>query len=151
MLLGNRAKTCDFSSAGSTFCKLEPGRSPLRSGIPAFRKRNAFFRCLFVCLFVLRNPKSWALVSGVQLKDSKIPLSTGIRDPLSQEPIWNLANSQNGIQYPRLSWIQLYMGQGLFQERENNVRVDKTIVRLRHPGRGLKRAGGGGGVKNFFS
>ena len=46
-----------------------------------------FFVCVFVCLFVLRNPKSWALVSGVQLKDSEIPLSIGIRDPLSQEPI----------------------------------------------------------------
>ena len=54
--------------------------------IPAFRKRNAFFVCLFVCLFVWKNPKSWALESGIQLKDSGVLLSIGIRDPLSQEP-----------------------------------------------------------------
>ena len=52
--------------------------------------------------------------------------------------------------HPRLSWIQPYMGQGLFQERENNVRADKTIVRLRHPGRGLQRGGEGGGGKKFL-
>ena len=44
---------------------------------------------------------------------------------------------------------QPYMGQRLFQERENNVRADKTIVRLRYPGRDLKK-GGGGGSKNFL-
>ena len=36
------------------------------------------------------------------------------------------------------------MGQRLFQEPENNVLADKAIVRLRYPGRGLKRGGGGG-------
>ena len=47
---------------------------------------------------------------------------------------------------------QPYMGQRLIQERENNVRADKTIVRLRYPGRDLKKGGrGGGGVKTFFS
>lgn len=39
------------------------------------------------------------------------------------------------------------MGQRLFQEPENNVLADKAIVRLRYPGRGLKRGGGGGGEK----
>ena len=46
--------------------------------------------------FCLWNPESWALESGIQLKESRIPLKVGIRNP------WR------GIQKPRLPWIALH-------------------------------------------
>lgn len=152
MLLGNRAKTCNFSSAGSSFCKLEPGPSPLRSWIPAFRKRNAFFWCGFVCLFVLRNPESWALVSGVQLKDSKFPLSTGIRSPLeygihylrSPSGIWRRMESSihDCLGFNR-TWGSVY---------SKNVRTMCAQIKrlLDSDARGGTLKEEGGGSKNFL-
>ena len=35
------------------------------------------------------NPESWALESGVQLKESGIPLAIGIENPSSTDKDWN--------------------------------------------------------------
>ena len=42
--------------------------------------------------FCLRNPKSWALESGIQLKGSGIPLTIGIQNP-------SATDKEPGIQY----------------------------------------------------
>ena len=62
--------------------------------------------------FFLWNPESWALKSGIQLKESGIPLMTGIQSPRFIDKDWNpvpgIRNPQRGIQNPsRLSWIPL--------------------------------------------
>ena len=49
------------------------------------------FREMFAC--GIRNPESSALRSVVQLKKSKIPLTTGIQNTIS-------ADKESGIQYP---------------------------------------------------
>ena len=58
------------------------------------------------------NGISWALESGIQLKESGIPLTTGIQNSSSTDKNWNpvpgIRNPQRGIQNPRLSWISLY-------------------------------------------
>ena len=57
------------------------------------------------------NPESWVLESGLQLKDSRIPLTIGIRNPSSTDrirnPIPGIQNPRCGIQNPKLSWIPL--------------------------------------------
>ena len=35
------------------------------------------------------NPESWTLQSGVQLKESRIPLAIGIENPSSTDKDWN--------------------------------------------------------------
>ena len=50
-------------------------------------------------IFFVWNQESWALGSGKQLKESEIPLTTRIRNPL------------RGIQNPRLPWIPLHRGE----------------------------------------
>ena len=35
------------------------------------------------------NPESWSLESGIQLKESRIPLTTGIQNPSSSDKYWN--------------------------------------------------------------
>ena len=61
--------------------------------------------------FYLWNPEKWALEYGIQLKESGIPLTSGIRNPPSidkecgtqyMEP--RIRNLQIGIQNPRLRW-----------------------------------------------
>ena len=59
------------------------------------------------------NPKSWALESGIQLKESGTPLTIGIRTPSSsnkdQNPVPGIRISpRRGIQNPRLCWILLH-------------------------------------------
>ena len=39
-----------------------------------------------ICMW---NPESWALESGIQLKESGIPLAIGIQNPSSTEKDWN--------------------------------------------------------------
>ena len=55
------------------------------------------------------NLKSRVLESGMQLKESGIPLPIGIQNPSStdkyQNPVPGIRNPQCGIQNPRLSWI----------------------------------------------
>ena len=58
------------------------------------------------------NPEPWALESGIQLKQSGIPLTIGIQNPSSTDKDWNpvpsIRNPGRGIQNPTLSWIRLY-------------------------------------------
>ena len=58
------------------------------------------------------NPESWALKSGIQLKECGIPLTIEIHNSSSTDKNWNpvpgIRNPQRGIQNPRLSWISLY-------------------------------------------
>ena len=39
--------------------------------------------------FCLWNPESWTLESGIQLKESGIPINTGIQNPSSRDKDWN--------------------------------------------------------------
>ena len=64
--------------------------------------------------FLLWNPESWALESGMQLNESGIPLKIGIQNPIFTFKDWK---QESGIwkpwcemQNPRLSWIA-YIGQ----------------------------------------
>ena len=61
--------------------------------------------------FCLWNPESWAFESGIQLKESGIPLTIGIQNLSSTDKDWNpvpgIRNPRSGIQNPRLSWILL--------------------------------------------
>ena len=63
--------------------------------------------------FFCWNPKSWALESGIQLKESRIPLTIGMRTPSScnkdQNPVPGIRISpRRGIQNPRSCWILLH-------------------------------------------
>ena len=62
-----------------------------------------------ICLW---NPESWALESGIQLKESRIPLTIEIQNPSSTDKNWNpvpgIRNPSCGIQNPRLSRIRLH-------------------------------------------
>ena len=62
-----------------------------------------------ICLW---NPESWALESGIQLKESRIPLTIEIQNPSSTDKNWNpvpgIRNPPCGIQNPRLSRIRLH-------------------------------------------
>ena len=40
-------------------------------------------------MFSLWNPESWVLESGIQLKESGIPLRIGIQNPCSTKKDWN--------------------------------------------------------------
>ena len=48
------------------------------------------FRILESGKFHLWNPKSWALESGIYLKESGIPQTIGIQNPSSTDKNWNL-------------------------------------------------------------
>ena len=59
------------------------------------------------------NQKSLALESGIQLKESGIPLTIGIRNPSSTDKDWNpvpeiWTDPRRRIQNLRLSWISLH-------------------------------------------
>ena len=57
--------------------------------------------------YCLQNPKSWALESGMQVKESVIPLTIGIHNRSSSDKNWNpvlgIRNPRLEIQSPRLS------------------------------------------------
>ena len=52
--------------------------------------------------FCLWNPEAWALELGIQLMESGIPLTIGVRNP-----VLGIRNPRCGIHNPRLSWIPL--------------------------------------------
>jgi len=57
--------------------------------------------------------ESWAFESGIQLKESGIPLTIEIQNPGSTDKDWKpvpgICNPQcRGIQNPKLSWITLH-------------------------------------------
>ena len=64
----------------------------------------------------IRSPESWALESRIQLKESRIPLTTGIRNP------------RRGIQYPRLFWIPLRWQRFLAQHSFITFRCESSRV-----------------------
>ena len=55
--------------------------------------------------FCVWNLESWAFESGIQLKESRIPLTIEIQNPSSTDKDWNPVP---GIQNPKLSWISLH-------------------------------------------
>ena len=76
---------------------------------PLYRPCNGIRNLGKICMW---NPESWALESGVQLKESGIPLAIGIENPSSTDKDWNrvpgIRTPWRGIQNPRLSWIALH-------------------------------------------
>ena len=57
--------------------------------------------------FCLWNPGFWVLESVIQLQESGIPLTIGIRNPSSIDKDWK-KQLQSRIQEPRLSWISFH-------------------------------------------
>ena len=61
--------------------------------------------------FLLVESGILVLESGIQLKESRIILTTGIQNPSSTDKDWNpvcgIRNLRRGIHNPRLSWILL--------------------------------------------
>jgi len=80
--------------------------------------------------FFLWNLESWVLESGIQLKESGIPLTIGIQNPSSTDSNWNPApgirNPQRRIQNPGLSWIPLKGVKCGFGVRIHRFRVERT-------------------------
>ena len=80
--------------------------------------RDSGIRGIFACgvrnqgRFELRNQESYALGSGIQVKESGIPLTIGTQNLNSSDKDWNpvtgIRNPRRGIQNPRLSWIPLH-------------------------------------------
>ena len=62
--------------------------------------------------FCLWNPESWAMESGIHLKESGILLRIGIQNPSFTDKDWNqepeIRNARREIQNPRLSWLPLH-------------------------------------------
>ena len=54
--------------------------------------------------------ESWSLESGIQLKESWIPLTIGIRNPSSTNKESGIQYLESEIQNSRLSWIPLKPG-----------------------------------------
>ena len=71
-------------------------------------------RVMHISPQVGESDKFLLVESGIQFKESGIPLTIGIQNPSSTNKDWNpvpgIRNPQRGIQNPRLSWIPLYMG-----------------------------------------
>ena len=83
--------------------------------------------------FFLRNPESLALESGIRLKESGIPPTTGSRNlSVTDKKIWNrepgIWNPQCEIQNPRLSWITLH---GTYEKEvwQECLATDKSTVK----------------------
>ena len=62
--------------------------------------------------FCLWNPEPWALESGIQLKESGIPLTIGIQNQSSTDkdrnPVPGIWKQRREIQNPRQAWIPLH-------------------------------------------
>ena len=88
---------CSFCASAKTFRRIAQGKG-IR--IPQSGK------------FSLMESESWVLESGLQLKESGIPLTIGIQNPSSTDKYWNpvsgIRNPRCGVHNPRLSWIPFY-------------------------------------------
>ena len=62
--------------------------------------------------FCLWNLESWPLQSGIQLKESGIPLTPWIQNSVFTYKDWNpvpvIRNKRRGIQNPRLPWVSFH-------------------------------------------
>ena len=73
-----------------------------------------------------RNPKSWALESGIQPKESGIPLTIEIQNPSSTDKNWNPVS---GIRNPQCE---------VWKGRERKVREEKRREGKGREGKGKK-------------
>ena len=70
---------------------------------------------------LLWNPESWALESGIQLKESGIPLTIGIRNPSFTDKESGFQYLESGIRDEEsriqdMSWIPLHRAKGLLKK-----------------------------------
>ena len=65
--------------------------------------------------------ESWSLESGIQFKESEIPLTIGIQNPSFTDKYWDtvhgIRNPRRGIQNSRLSWIPFHEAMSVFSIR----------------------------------
>ena len=73
----------DFHLRGKKKTFIDLPRSPF---IPYTAPCNGIRNLGKICLW---NPESWVLESGVQLKESGLPLAIGIENPSSTDEDWN--------------------------------------------------------------
>ena len=66
--------------------KIQPNPFTFQWFIPHTAPCNEIRNLGTICMW---NPESWALESGVQLKESGIPLATGIENQSSTDKDWN--------------------------------------------------------------
>ena len=80
----------------------------LKGRLEGFKVSSWFLKIMKLVEY--RIAKKWVLDSGIQLKESGIPV--GIQNPNSthkvRNPVPAIRNRQLGIQNPRLSWILLH-------------------------------------------
>lgn len=98
--------------------ELEEGLSSLKCNSPQVRL-SGFWNLESFCFW---NRKSWALETGIQHKESGIPLTIGIGDPSSTDKESGIQNLESRVQNTRLSWI-FYKGQkgDTGRDHQNNL------------------------------
>ena len=83
---------------------------------------------------IRENQESWVVESGIQLRESGIPLTIGIQNPSSTDKYWNpvpgIRDPRRGVQNSRLSWISLHGASYLRRAH----RVRKKISNKFHQG-----------------
>ena len=87
------------------------------------------------------SQKSWALESGIQLKESGIPLTTGIWNPSSLTRISSrVRNPQREIENPRLSYITFHGAKDIVADTlSNQSKNAKTEGFLYFPGNDVNK------------
>ena len=94
----------------------------------------------------LCNPESWALQSGLQLKEYRIPLIIGIRNPSSIYKETGFQELESGIQNPKLSWGPAsFSGPSFFAQRRR-----PRNAREWHTSEWRRRATDQGKVRRLF-
>ena len=66
--------------------KIQPSPFSFLMVHPLYHPCNGIRNLGKICMW---NPESWALESGVQLKESGLPLAIGIENPSSTDKDWN--------------------------------------------------------------
>ena len=72
--------------------------------------------------FCLWNPESWVLDSGIQLKESGIPLKIGIQNSSSRDKYWNPVPEIRKTVLDSLTWVN-----GDFHGEENGKFLCRTM------------------------
>ena len=87
-----------------------------------------------------RNPKSWALESGIQPKESEIPLTIEIQNPSSTDKNWNPVILESEIQIHSVRWgREERRREGKW--REGKEREEKGREERRREGKGREKKG----------